>query len=562
MNQLVRIWNSLSTAQRISLVVVPVLLCAGIIAFARWKYESDFKTLFSGLTPEDAAAVTQRVREAGIEFRMDESGGSVLVPSARLAEARLALAGAGIPRSGRIGFELFDRTNLGASDFTEQVNYRRALEGELEKTVATLSEVDQARIHITPGKESVFLESRQPAKATVVLKIKSRAGSSSRLSDANVYAVANLVASAVDGLSPDAVAIIDTSGRLLNRPRADGDNEARVAEANLDFRHQLETQLLTRINAAVEPLVGPGKFHAGINVDCDFTSAEESEESYDPAKSTILTSQSTEESTASAGGGGAPGTASNLPQPPPRATTGSTGITRKTESVSYQPGHTIRRTLSPRGTVRRISTAVLVDQSVRWDGVGPKAKKSFVPPSPEVIKGIHDVVAGIIGYTETRGDQLTVESLPLENTVSAEPPPAPPTPPAARKNFDFKQPVVLGGAAAILILLLVIGFLLMRRPKKKTVMSVEDVGAAALPGGENAVTVPQETADQRLERQMEDNDAEQAQLEADALSRIKLPANTKKTEVLVKHIRESVQKDPNGAANVLRTWVAELETRR
>lgn len=562
MNQLVRIWNSLSIAQRISLVIVPVLLCAGIIIFARWKYESDFKTLYSSLSPEDAAAVTQRVREAGIEFRLDEGGAGVLVPSAKLAEARLALAGAGIPRSGRIGFEIFDRTNLGASDFTEQVNYRRALEGELEKTVAGLSEVDQARIHITFAKESVFLDSRQPAKATVVLRLKTRTGSSSRLSDASIYAVANLVASAVDGLSPDAVAIIDASGRLLNRPRSEGGNESRTAEANLDFSQQLETQLLTRINAAVEPLVGPGKFHAGIHVDCDFTSAEESEESYDPAKSTILTSQSTEESTASAGAGGAPGTASNLPQPPPRATTGAAGVTRKTESLSYQPGHTIRRTLSPKGSIRRISTAVLVDQMVRWDGVGPKAKKSFVPPSPEVLKGIHDVVAGIIGFTETRGDQLTVESLPFETTVSAEPPPAPPPAPQKPKAFDFRQPVVLGGAAAILILLLVVGFLLIRRPGHKIVRSVEDVAATALPVGENSAMIPQETADQRLERQMEDNDAEQAQLEADALSRIKLPANTKKTEVLVKHIRESVQKDPNGAANVLRTWVAELEPRR
>ena len=114
--------------------------------------------------------MTQKIREAGIEYRLDETGSSILVPSGRLAEARLALAGAGLPRTGRIGFELFDRTNLGASDFAEQVNYRRALEGELERTVATLSEVDQARIHITFAKDSVFLDSRQPAKATVVLK--------------------------------------------------------------------------------------------------------------------------------------------------------------------------------------------------------------------------------------------------------------------------------------------------------------------------------------------------------------------------------------------------------
>src|ERR1700733_16249842 len=167
MNQIQRIWKSLSNVQRISLFLVPLVLSAIAFAGLRWKHDADFRTLYSSLTPEDASAVTQKIKEAGIEYRLDETGATVTVPADRLAEARLALAGGGMPRSGRLGFEAFDRPNLGASDFTEQVNYQRALEGELEKTVATLSEIDQARIHITAGKESVFLDSRQPAKATV-----------------------------------------------------------------------------------------------------------------------------------------------------------------------------------------------------------------------------------------------------------------------------------------------------------------------------------------------------------------------------------------------------------
>src|SRR3984957_5568927 len=172
MNQLAKIWASLSRSQQISLILVPVIACSIVFGLLRWKHDSDFRVLYSALAPEDAAAVTQKIREAGIEFRLDETGAAVLVPSERLADARLALAGAGLPRTGRIGFELFDRGNLGASDFTEQVNYRRALEGELERTVATLTEVEQARIHITFAKESVFLDSREEAKATVVLKLR------------------------------------------------------------------------------------------------------------------------------------------------------------------------------------------------------------------------------------------------------------------------------------------------------------------------------------------------------------------------------------------------------
>src|ERR1700735_4560595 len=209
MNQLAKIWTSLTRAQQVSLILVPIVVCAAVFGLFRWKHDSSFKVLYSSLAAEDAAAVTQKIREAGIEYRLDETGATVSVPADRLPDARLAVAGAGLPKSGRIGFELFDRTNLGASDFAEQVNYRRALEGELERTVATLSEIDQARIHITFAKDSVFLDTRQPSKATVVLRLKHNA----RLSQPSVMAVANLIASAVDGLSPEAVAIIDSNGR-------------------------------------------------------------------------------------------------------------------------------------------------------------------------------------------------------------------------------------------------------------------------------------------------------------------------------------------------------------
>ncbi len=547
----------MSMAQRISLVVVPILLGAAGFGFVKWKHDGDFRALYTALAPEDAAAVMQKVREAGIEYRLDETGTSVLVPSAAIAEARLALAGAGLPRTGRIGFEIFDRTNVGTSDFTEQVNYRRALEGELEKTVATLTEIDQARIHITFAKESVFLDSRQPAKATVVLKLK-KSGS---LRQPSVVAIANLIASSVDGLTPEAVAIVDSSGRLLNRPRA-GDSETWGADANLDYRRQIEAELIAKINTALEPLVGAGHFHAGVNVDCDFTSSEQSDELYDSGKSAMLQSTSTEESSTSAAAGGTPGTASNLPRPPQTPVAGlQPGLLRRTENVSYQPGKTVRRTLSPKGSIRRVSTAVLVDQTVRWEGAGSKAKRILVPASAEVLKGIHDVVAGITGFTEQRGDQLTIETLPFESTLLTEPPPAPATP-VKPTPFNPRQPIVLYGAGAAVVVFLAVGFLLMRKMRKNK-FPAQDLAAEPLPPGSEASALPTtETVEHRLEQQIVDNQAEQAQLEAEALSHIKLPANTRKTEVLVRHIREAVQKDPLTAANVLRTWVTGLDPKR
>jgi flagellar M-ring protein FliF len=559
MNQLARIWTSLSRSQQVSLILVPVIVCAVVFGLLKWKHDSDFRVLYSALAPEDASAITQKVREAGIEFRLDETGATVLVPSSRVAEARLALAGAGLPKTGRIGFELFDRSNLGASDFAEQVNYRRALEGELERTVATLSEVEQARIHITFAKESVFLDARQPSKATVVLRLKR----SVPLSAPGVVAIANLVASAVDGLSPDAVAIIDSSGRLLSRPHAQTDGDAQLAEANLDYRRQVESDLLAKINLALGPLLGPDRFRASVNADCDFTSSEENEESVDSAKSAVLTSQTTEESSGSGVSGGTPGTASNLPRPTARAASTGSGLSRRTENATYQPSRTVKHTISPKGTVRRVSTAVLVDQTVRWDGVGTKARRTLVPPSTEVLKGVHDIIAGITGFTEQRGDQITVETLPFETTLEAEPPLGPAAPlkqvPAV---LNFKQPIVIFGAALVMLLAASLVFVLLRKARGG---HVEDTAPVGLPQGSSADIAAVDgkmPGERHMEQQISDNDARQSQLESEELSRIKLPPSTRKTEVLVKHIRESVHKDAANATNVLRSWISDAETKR
>jgi flagellar M-ring protein FliF len=551
MNQVTRIWKSLSNVQRISLFLVPLLLSAIGVGGLRWKHDADFRTLYSSLTPEDASAVTQKIKEAGIEYRLDETGATVTVPADRLAEARLALAGAGMPRSGRIGFELFDRTNLGASDFTEQVNYQRALEGELERTVATLAEIDQARIHITAGKESVFLDSRQPAKATVVLKLRNQA----RIQQSSVTAIANLVASAVDGLAPEAVSIIDDSGRLLNRPRA-SDGDARAAEVNLDYRQQLEAELQTKLNGALEPLLGAGKFRTGVNIDCDFTTVDQSDEIYDSTNSAMLTSQVTEESTgAGVISGGQPGTASNLPEPPPKATAGASGVVRRTENNSYQPSRTVRHTVNPKGTIRKISTIVLLDHAVRWEGSGARAKKIVVPPAAEVVKAVHDVVAGIVAFNEPRGDQITVESLPFESTLDAEPPmsatPLNRKAPAADKK---QQMMLLGGGALVVVILLGGALYVMRRSTKS---KVTDTSPAAIAADPHAATgLPASPGHSgEVERRFREGEQEQARLEAEVLSAIKLPAATKATEVLIRHIRESSSKDPATAANVLRSWM-------
>jgi flagellar M-ring protein FliF len=550
MDQIKRLLESLTWKQMLSLVLAAAAVIGGLTVFSRWNRERDFRPLYSSLAPEDAAAVLAKVRESGSEFRLSENGSVVLVPSARVAELRLLMAGAGLPKSGRIGFELFDKSTFGMSDFTEQVNFHRALEGELERSVMSLAEVEQARVHITFPKDSLFLDSRQPAKASVLVKL--RAGA--QLSPQNVAAICQLAASAVDGLLPEAVSVVDMRGNLLNRARkASSPDDPEPSEEVLEYRQKLERDLLAKISHTLEPLLGAEKFRATASVECDFSSADQSEESYDPSKSVIVTSQKTEDISGGAVAAGVPGTASTLPRPTSRPGSGGNAVTRRTENVSYQSSHTVRHVREPQGTVKRMSVSLLVDSDVRYEGVGAKAKRIVEAPSADRLKAIHDLVAGVIGLSTERGDQLVVETLPFESTLNPEQLPAAkpaPAPPPSWQDQFLKNKVFVIGVAAGATLLLALLFIVLRVMRKKA-----PHGSIGLPG-----ELPPGSPDE-LQGQIENRLAEQAaqrqKQETDALNALKLPPVTKKAAVLTKHITEQAKKDSASMAHVLRAWMSE-----
>lgn len=562
-----KILANLSIRQRVSIAAVAVLVGFGVYEMVRRHREADFKPLFTGVSAEDAAAIVQKLKESGVEYRLPEGGGSVLVPSARLAEVRLNLAAAGLPKTGRIGFELFDKTNLGATEFAEHVNYRRALEGELERSVMSMAEVEQARVHLTFPKDSVFLEAQQPAKASVL--VKTRPGA--RISKQNVVAINHLVASAVEGLSPDAVSVLDMNGNLLGRPRpANPLDGPEASEAGLEYRRKIEADLLGKINSTLEPLLGANKFRANVSVECDFTGAEQSEEIFDPTRSVMVSSQRTEDVSGGASAAGTPGTASTLPRPTSRPASAGRGLSRLTENITYQTSRTVKKTRLPAGSVRKLSVAVLLDQDVTWSREKGGFKRVLVPPSSEKMKVVRELVAGVSGFSLERGDQIVVETLPFETTLLLEPPGAPAaTPSAIPTPGPFTLPGVkldprmLGAAAAAAGLLLLAGVLrrLLRRKKRKP----REPAAAApeLPASAPAppaVAAPSASFEDQMESQLAERAALERQLEAQALNSLKLsPVITKTAEVLAKHLREKISKDPDVSAQVLRSWIHEEE---
>src|SRR5579872_1811812 len=419
MEPIQRLIRALSMGQRIAIVMVALVAGAGIMFFAQYQRDSSYRPLYASLSQEDAALVVQKLKEGSVAYRLN--GTAIEVPEEKIAELRLEMAAAGLPKTGRIGFEIFDKTNFGMTDFAEKVNYRRAIEGELERSIMSMAEVEQARVHITFPKDSVFIDSREPAKARVLMKLRA----SMALPDTAVPSITHLVSSAVEGLTPEAVSVMDMRGNLLNKARHSAGGDA--SEAVLEYRRTVEQDLTAKLESTLEPLVGSGRFRTAISADCDMSSSEQNEENFDPTHSVMLTSQKTEDSSSMATAGGIPGTASNMPQAP-KPQTGSNGNSRKTESINYQTSRTVKRTVLPLGAIKRLSVSILLDHEVHFEGEGAAAKRVLVPPPPERLKVIHDLAAAAIGLNPQRGDQLIVESLPFESTQNLDPPGSAPAP--------------------------------------------------------------------------------------------------------------------------------------
>jgi flagellar M-ring protein FliF len=534
MDQLKNLLNDLTIVQRAS-IVAAVLLAAGVIAaLLHYHHEGDFRPLYTAMAAEDAAPVVQKLKESGVEYRLTDGGSVVMVPSERLAESRLTLAAAGLPKSGRIGFELFDKTNFGATELVEHINHQRALEGELERSVLSMAEVVQARVHLTFPRESVFLDQQQPAKASVMIKLNPGA----HISPKNVIAVSNLVASAVEGLTPEEVAVIDMDGTLLSRPhRTLASSDSEITGQAVEVRQQIERDLVTKINTTLEPLLGADQFRAGASVECDMTSGEQQEETYKPDESVMVSSQKSEDvNERSAATGGIPGTASNLPNPPNTGRT-SGGTSHMTENVTYQSSRVIKHTKIPQGVIRRMSLSVLVGQPIHWEGSGKNRKRVVQPPSPETMKTIREVVAGVTGFSEERGDQLIVETLPFESELAADaqqygaPSIKPPAQPAWLDAIDKYRNAAFLAMGGLVFLALLIGMVRYYMPRRALLASARQV-TDEIVAGQSRETLPEPGLVEEARRLNAESNAD-----------------------IAGRVRKLAQGDPMLSATILRMWL-------
>jgi flagellar M-ring protein FliF len=413
-----------SLQQKLALAGSGAMVLVLLWALVHFMNVVEYQTLYADLDPQEAQGIVQKLTELKVPYELGTDGRTIKVASDKLAEVRIQLASQGLPESGRIGFEIFDRTNFGLTNFQEQVNYQRALEGELARSIMTLSEVEAARVHLVLAKESLFQNSDDQTKASVILKLKG----THTLSASAAQGIINVVASSVKGLTAEKVVLIDYRGKILSRNEG---GDSGLSSQQLDSRQKLETELSNKIVQILEPAVGQGKVRPQVSVVMNFQQVEETVEQYDPQGSVVRSQQKQEErqpKNERAAGGipgpraaiapNVPAVAGAAPAPaaePVAANAVPDNLTKQNETINYEVSKATRHIMNPVGKVDRVSVAVIIDNHTKvTTGADGKQQSTQEPRNADEMKKYKDLVSAAIGINSTRGDLLTIENISFE----------------------------------------------------------------------------------------------------------------------------------------------------
>ena len=510
-------FSTLSKGARVLLISTAGLAAIFVGYLVFHAANEPYATLFSQLDRDDASAVVAKLKEMKVPYKLSADGGTIEVPEKQALDLRLELASSGLPRGGGVGFESFDKMRLGATEFEQRVLYRRALEGELSRTIDTIGAVQSSRVHLVMPEKSVFVSRTEPASASIVVKLKP----GHTLGPQEVAGVVHLAASAVPGLAAESVTLVTTEGQMLHRPRKQGDDENASDDPNqVSAAKQLETTLSDRAREMIERIVGPGHVDVQVSADVDTARVEHVEDHYNPASAVMRSEEATLERQSTGVDdtvAGVPGAESNLPsgatvgaasatKPGAKPATSATpsasasaapsvsiaaaslpapvmsaqvahelapGVMRESHTRNFEIDHVSDKRTLPPGAVRRLAVAVVVD-GVEVTEAG---KNKVVERDPEQMAKIAALVRGAVGIDEKRGDVLTVESVPF----LADHADAPATTDAPAKPFDLhfdpKQHVkalaAAGGATLLLFALVMLALRKRRRAAAATALALE-----------------------------------------------------------------------------------------
>ncbi len=549
--QFLAFWQGLDALRRFALVGAVVAVLGGTLYIANASNQETYAYLFTDLAVDDAAAISTKLKELKVPFRVAAGGSAIEVPELRVHELRLDLAGQGIPKGGGVGFEIFDKTRLGTTEFEQRVNLKRALEGELARTIGTLGSVQNARVHLVLPERSVFTANRENATASVVLKL--RQGRS--FSKGEVASVLHLVAAAVPGLNAERVAIVSSDGSTLHRPKEEGGALAE-GDAQVEKEREMALGLENQARAILDRAVGPGHVEIRARVELDSATTERTEEHYDPAKAVVRSEQEnierSGEGAAQASVSGIPGASSAMPSAqaptpdpnnptvdpnaPNAAAARLSGTSRTQRTRNFEVDKVVTKTTPVGRRMQRLTLAVLVDGVEKEEN----GVKTVLPRERAELDRLEALVKGAVGFDATRGDTIKVES----SNFYKEPEPPPPPPLVFYKDWRFYAIAVpalgLGTWAAIVY---------MRKRREQLVREAEEAEVRA-------------EEEERMRLESEAEAARQAErLPPPPDPRILREFLPEAPEVVAwrdrlrKEVFDGVSRDPATAAIVLRDWL-------
>ncbi len=540
-------WMSrLRANPKVPLIVAGAAAIAIVVAMILWAKQPDYRTLFSNLSDQDGGAIVTQLTQMNVPYRFSDNGGALEVPADKVHELRLRLAQQGLPKGGAVGFELLDQEKFGISQFSEQVNYQRALEGELARTIETLGPLKSARVHLAMPKPTLFVREQKAPSASVTVNLQPGRA----LDEGQISAVVHLVSSAVAGLPPGNVTLVDQMGRLLTKSNT---SDRDLNDAQLKYATDVENRVQSRIEAILGPIVGTSNVHAQVTAQIDFADKEQTEEQYRPngdAAQAVMRSRQVNENLQIGGpnAGGVPGALSNQPAPANTAPinapaqnqqNGQQGAQQQTaaaanagprtssrnETTNYEVDRTIRHTKMNTGDVQRLSVAVVVNYKTLPDG-------KPLPLTTEQMKQIEDLTREAMGYSEKRGDTLNVVNSPFSavDDTSGELP------------FWQKQAFIeLLIEAGRWLLVVIVAWLLWRKAvRPQLVRRAEEAKALQ----------------ERTLLREETQEAVEVRLSKDEQMQQRRANQRMGAEVMSQRIREMSDNDPRVVALVIRQWMS------
>lgn len=545
-DQIRKALGDMTATQRGMLAAIGLTVALALGAVGIWASQESMGVLFSNVPPQDANAIVEKIKKLpGVAYRLSDDQRTIYVPENRVGELRLQFAGEGLPHGEGIGFDKLESPNLMATDFTQKVIHRRALETTLATTIKSLQQVSDATVHITPAGDSPFATEKEDAKASVLLKLKG----SRMLPEENTQAIVNLVAASVEGLHPEQVVVIDQHSRILSRTGKDPIIGASDSQKKL--QREEEDYLVRKVTELLEPVVGPGKVRATARIELDFDKVKINSETFDPQGQVERSiNQKEEKSEKRDAGAGQPGTPSNVAP----ATGGAQAnllekVDKKETTTNFEITKTTRLIDQAPGTVKRLSLALVVDHSITWekDAKGEQTAK-LNPRTAEELKKIRDQVISAVGIRPERGDQLTVENMAFASTSN------PVEEAEARKQWWVDQAIKLAPTLIYLILGLAVFFLLVLPMLKKLSAAINKpapLRVEGMGGGLDVHGVPKITKAKSLEEL-------QAEIENELnLESANLAPEAQRRGLIKKRLTDTAGVDPESMAQLIRSWMLE-----